>query len=105
MNPDHSSYVCKLHKSIYGLKQAPRVWFAKLSDRLISLGVHASRSDNSLFTFRNNSDCIFILIYVDDIIVTGSNSTLITDFIASLSVFFPVKDLGVLHYFLGIEVT
>ncbi|KAF5470864.1 hypothetical protein F2P56_011352 [Juglans regia] len=105
VNPDHPSYVCKLRKSIYGLKQAPRAWFAKLSDCLHSLGFHGSRADTSLFIHRTTTDYIYILIYVDDIIVTGSNSSLISQFITSLSQYFPVKDLGILHYFLGIEVT
>lgn len=53
---------------------------------------------------KTETDCIYILIYVDDIIVTGSNSVLISEFINSLSAYFPVKDLGLLHYFLGVEV-
>lgn len=104
INPDHLIHVCKLRKSIYGLKQAPQAWFAKLTDKLLELGFHGSRSDSSLFILHTKSDCLYILIYVDDIIVTGSSSILISDFIASLSLYFPVKDLGQLHYFLGVEV-
>ncbi|XP_041009156.1 uncharacterized mitochondrial protein AtMg00810-like [Juglans microcarpa x Juglans regia] len=104
VNTDFPLHVCKLNKSIYSLKQAPRAWFAKLSDGLLTLGFRCSSADSSLFIFRIGSDCIYLLIYVDDILVTGSSSLLISQFIASLSKYFPVKDLGLLHYFLGIEV-
>ena len=104
VNLDLPQHVCKLKKSIYGLKQAPRAWFSKLTDRLLHFGFIGSKSDSSLFIFRNNSDCVYVLIYVDDIVVTGSNPALITQFINALRSHFPVKDLGSLHYFLGIEV-
>lgn len=77
----------------------------KLTDCLLSLGFRCSRSDTSLFILKTVSGCLYILIYVDDIIVIGFKSSLISEFIASLSTYFPVKDLGSLHYFLGIEVT
>ncbi|KAF5465899.1 hypothetical protein F2P56_015863 [Juglans regia] len=105
VHSDLPSYVCKLKKSIYGLKQAPRAWFAKLSDKLLSLGFRCSASDSSLFILRTASTSIFILVYVDDIIVTGSCSKLIYEFVQSLGSYFPVKDLGPLHFFFGIEVT
>ena len=66
-----STLVCKLHKAIYGLKQAPRSWFPKLSNILISLGFHSSKSDSSLFLRFTPNDTLIILIYVNDIIVTG----------------------------------
>lgn len=85
VNSDFPLHVCKLKKSIYGLKQTPRAWFAKLSNKLLSLGFRCSSADSSLFIMRTTSDCIYILIYVDDIIVTESNSMLIFQFIAALS--------------------
>ena len=102
-SPD-STLVCKLHKAIYGLKQAPRFWFCKLSNTLISLGFHSSESDSSIFLRFTPNGTLIILIYVDDIIVTGTSSNLIDCFIAQLSDNFALKDLGKLHYFLGIEV-
>ncbi|KAF5450915.1 hypothetical protein F2P56_031227 [Juglans regia] len=104
VHPEYPSHVCKLRKAIYGLKQAPRAWFSKLSNKLFSLGFQESKSDTSLFVYKNNSHIMFVLIYVDDIIVTGSDSNLISEFISALGTSFPVKHLGQLHYFLGIEI-
>jgi histone deacetylase 1/2 len=67
------NFVCKLAKEIYGLKQAPIAWYSRLSTKLLALGFHASNSDTSFFIYSKNSVTIFMLIYVDDIIVTGSS--------------------------------
>lgn len=70
-------YVCKLRKSLYGLKQAPRCWFKKFSFVLKDYGFTQSHSDNSLFTFTQGKKFVAILVYVDDILVTGTNVDLI----------------------------
>jgi hypothetical protein len=104
IHPSFPDHVCHLKKSLYGLKQAPRAWFSRLSNRLLELGFTGSRSDTSLFIFGEGSTKIFILIYVDDIIVTSPCSDLIDSLISKLQRDFPLKDLGSLHYFLGVEV-
>ena len=101
MSSTDSTLVCKLHKPIYGLKQAPQSWFLKLSNTFISL---SSKSDSSLFLRFIPNGTLIILIYVDDIIVTRTSSNLIECFITQLNENFALKDLGKLHYFLGIEV-
>lgn len=83
INLDFSHHVCKLKKSIYGLKQAPRAWYSKLSSWLSELGFHAAVSNPSLFIYHSNSATVYVLIYVDDKVVTASNSAHITDFIYS----------------------
>ena len=103
VDQDYPDYVCHLKKSLYGLKQAPRAWFEKLQSALISLGFHASQSDHSLFIIQQPV-LVLVLVYVDDIIVTGPSSSHCNNVISKLSDLFPVKDLGDLHYFLGLEV-
>ncbi|KAH9751634.1 retrovirus-related pol polyprotein from transposon RE2 [Citrus sinensis] len=98
--PDH---VCLLHKSLYGLKQAPRAWFECLSLALLELGFTSCKADPSLFIFHANDILILLLVYVDDVIITGNNPDIIQSIISHLSTRFALKDLGLLSYFLGIE--
>ncbi|XP_074327310.1 uncharacterized protein LOC141665234 [Apium graveolens] len=97
--------VCKLNKSIYGLKQASREWHETLVDELINQGFYQSKLDYSLFICKDNTDITIVVVYVDDILVTGSNLAKITALKQHLHAKFTIKDLGVLHYFLGIEVS
>ncbi|KAG7537940.1 Reverse transcriptase RNA-dependent DNA polymerase [Arabidopsis suecica] len=96
--------VCRLRKSLYGLKQAPRCWFAKLASSLEKYGFRQSLSDYSLFVLEKNGVEIRVLVYVDDLVITGNKVSEIEDFKAYLSTCFHMKDLGILKYFLGIEV-
>ncbi|MCF7184081.1 reverse transcriptase domain-containing protein, partial [Corynebacterium parakroppenstedtii] len=103
-SPHSQGLVCRLKKSLYGLRQAPRCWFAKLAHALKSYGFHQSYSDYSLFTYLRGTIRLDVLVYVDDLIISGNNSTAIASFKAYLSSCFHMKDLGVLKYFLGVEV-
>jgi len=98
------SHVCRLHKSLYGLKQAPRAWYTRLSDFLLSIGFQASKVDTSLFILSDGTNIFYLLVYVDDILLTGSNSAMLHHLIQLLSSEFKLRDLGAVHYFLGIEV-
>nr|KYP36109.1 Retrovirus-related Pol polyprotein from transposon TNT 1-94 [Cajanus cajan] len=99
-----SSHSCKLRKSLYGLKQSSRKWYEKLSNLLLSNGYKQAHSDHSLFTKRHGSAFTALLIYVDDIVLTGNSAAEITRIKHILHSNFHVKDLGQLKYFLGIEV-
>jgi len=99
-----SSHVCRLHKSLYGLKQALQVWYTHLNDFLLSIGFRASKVDTSLFIFFVGADICYLLVYVDDILLTGSNSLMLQRLIQLLSSEFKLRDLGFVHYFFGIEV-
>jgi histone deacetylase 1/2 len=103
-DPSHPQYLCRLYKALYGLKQAPRAWHARLSSVLHGLGFAASRADTSLFILRKSTLTIYLLVYVDDIIVVSSSSAATDRLLHQLGTSFALKDLGDLHYFLGIEV-
>jgi hypothetical protein len=96
--------ICKLNKSIYGLKQASRQWFAKFSSTIMQAGFSQSKSDYSLFFNHTGNSSTFVLVYVDDIIITGNNDLAINQLKQFLEKKFFIKDLGKLKYFLGIEV-
>ena len=96
--------MCKFDKALYGLKQAPRAWYAKLSQKLQHLGFQGSKADTSLFFYNKGGLIIFVLVYVDDIIVASSRQDAVPALLKDLQKDFALKDLGDLHYFLGIEV-
>jgi len=104
VDQDKPSFICKLHKAIYGLKQAPRVWYYELRHFLLASRFRNSHSNTSLFIFHSAPHVLYLLVYVDDIIVTGSNDTVLSQFVSSLAKRFSRKDLGDLSYFLGVEV-
>ncbi|KAF7805372.1 Retrovirus-related Pol polyprotein from transposon RE2 [Senna tora] len=102
--PTTSTKVCRLRKSLYGLRQAPRCWFAKLSAALKNYGFQQSYSDYSLFTLHRGDIQLNVLVYVDDLIISGNHPNTIQKFKAYLGRCFHMKDLGFLKYFLGVEV-
>ena len=100
-----SNKVCHLRHALYGLKQAPRVWFAKFSSTISHLCYMASHYDSVLFLRRTDKGTILLLLYVDDMIITGDNLSGIKELKDILSQQFKMKDLGHLSYFLGLEIT
>lgn len=103
VDPDRPDYVCKLRKALYGLKQAPRAWYMELKGYLVSLGFKNSLADTSLFILQHDKLLVYVLVYVDDIIITGNNTKAVEEVIRNLATRFSVKDMGNLSYFLGIE--
>ncbi|KAL4580545.1 hypothetical protein LXL04_016743 [Taraxacum kok-saghyz] len=96
--------VCKLLRSLYGLKQAPRKWNERLCSSLYDFGFKQSLNDYSLFVrFGNKGSVTILLVYVDDIILTGNDESEILNVKNFLKSQFLIKDLGKLKYFLGIE--
>ena len=78
------NFVCRHNKSLYGLKQAPRAWHTRFATHLLSLGFVEAKSDTSLFTYHRGSDTAYLLLYVDDIVLTASSVGFIQHLIASL---------------------
>ncbi|XP_020688185.1 uncharacterized protein LOC110103715 [Dendrobium catenatum] len=103
-DPQHPTHVCKLNKSIYGLKQSLRQWFQKFTSFLHNLGFQFSKADPSLLILNHNNAYIFILIYVDDILITGNNSQAIQNILQQLHSAFRLKQLGDVSLFFGIQV-
>jgi ADP-heptose:LPS heptosyltransferase len=100
----HLNLVCRLKKALYGLKQAPRVWPDKIGQYLVTSGFQTSNAKFSLYVKKTNHGIVVIVIYVDDLIITGDNDANIFDLKKLLKKKFEMKDLGELRYFLGIEV-
>lgn len=105
VDKDRPHHVCKLRKALYGLKQAPRAWYEELKHTLLAAGFRNSVAYTSLFIYKQDHHHVYILVYVDDIIVTGSDKLLVDRIISNLGTRFSLKDLGDLSYFLGIECT
>ena len=100
-----SNKVCHLRRALYDLKQAPRAWFAKFSSTIFRLGYTASLYDFALFLRSTDKGTILLLLYVDDMIITGDDLNDIQELKDFLSQQFEMKDLGYLSYFLGLEIT
>ncbi|GJU62433.1 ribonuclease H-like domain-containing protein [Tanacetum coccineum] len=101
----HPDYVCLLQRSLYGLKQAPKAWFQRFASYITRDGFSHSRCDSSLFIYKQGTDTSYLLLYVDDIVLTTSSKILLQQIIRSLHQEFAMTDLGPLNYFLGISVT
>ncbi|XP_019191011.1 PREDICTED: uncharacterized protein LOC109185527 [Ipomoea nil] len=99
-----TDHVCLLKKSLYGLKQAPHAWFTRLHDFLISVSFSPSKTDVSLFIYSRDNIRLYFLVYVDDILIMGSNSDRVTALIDKLALEFKVRDMGVPSFFLVIEI-
>ena len=97
--------VYKLHKALYGLKQAPRAWFNRIERYFVKEGFMKCENEQTLFTKKSSSGKILIVsIYVDDLLFTGDDKAMLTEFKLSMLKEFDMTDLGSMRYFLGIEV-
>ena len=96
------SLVCRLKNSLYGLKQAHRAWYAKMDAFLLSIGFTRWKLDPNVYLQKNDVKFQVIVIYVDDILITGSFTNLIVQIKISLHSEFAMTDLGLLRQFLGL---
>jgi hypothetical protein len=103
-DPAHPDLVCRMCKSLYGVKQAPRAWYSRFATYLTTLGFVEAKSDTSLFIFHRGSDTVYLLLYIDDIILTAFSMELMCRTIFALQREFSMKDLGPLHHFLSITI-
>ncbi|RVW44121.1 Retrovirus-related Pol polyprotein from transposon RE2 [Vitis vinifera] len=103
VDQSHPQHVYAIQKSIYRLKQAPRAWYTALRSGLLELGFFNSKSNNSLFIYNQDDILFYVLVYVDDLILTGNNNQFLQNVVKSLGDKFSLKELSDLHYFLGVE--
>ncbi|RVW71211.1 Retrovirus-related Pol polyprotein from transposon TNT 1-94 [Vitis vinifera] len=96
--------VCKLQRTLYGLKQSPQAWFGRFSTATKKYGFQQSNSDHTLFLKHRQGKLTALIVYVDDMIITGDDSEEIARLQEQLASEFEMKNLGGLKYFLGIEV-
>ena len=89
---------------LFRSKQAPRAWFERFTTQLLHIGFVASGADGNLFIYRHDGHLVFLLLYMDDIIVTGNHPSFTVSLLHQLSSDFDLKDLGKLHYFLGLQI-
>ena len=98
------SHVYRLNKALYGLKQAPKSWYGgRIDNFLTSLGFTKSKADSNLYFNIMDNEPVILLLYVDDLFLTGEEN-LIAECKQRLATEFEMKDLGLMHYFLGLEV-
>ncbi|GJV00624.1 ribonuclease H-like domain-containing protein [Tanacetum coccineum] len=100
----YPNHVCRLQRSLYGLKQAPHAWYQRFAGYTTRARFYHSHCDSLLFIYRQGSQVAYLLLYVDDIILTSSSTTLLQHLIDSLHREFDMTNLGALNYFLHISV-
>ena len=96
--------VLKLRKALYGLRQAPRAWNAKLDKELVALGFVRSKLEHAIYRRSCKNSFLLVGVYVDDLIISGPNVRDIKQFKSEMRNKFGMGDLGLLSYYLGIEV-
>jgi len=101
---DKSGKVCKLNKALYGLRESPRAWYECFDEYIKSLGFQRSKSDYCLYIKQENDETIYLILFVDDLLICGKKMKKINETKAKLSCKFAIKDLGEVRTYLGINI-
>jgi hypothetical protein len=104
MEQGEEEKVYLLKKALYGLKQAPRAWYSKIDEHLSSLGSQKSMSEATLYVKCKGDNLLIVSLYVDDLLITGGNAKLVEEFKREMMKIFEMTDLGLMTYFLGMEI-
>lgn len=97
--------VYRLKKALYGLKQAPRAWYGQIDGYFIKKSFHRCKSEPTLYIKTEGTSIIIVSLYVDDLIFMGNDHKMLQDFKADMMKTYEMNDLGLMHYFLGIEMS
>ena len=100
---ERESHVCRLKKALYGLKQAPRAWYSKIDSYLLSMAFQKSEADLNLYFIMVGDDPLVLLLYFDDLFITGIERP-IASCKKDLAAKYEMTNIGLMHYFLGLEV-
>eukprot|EP00253_Pinus_taeda_P010232 PITA_10232 len=96
--------VCRLKKALYGLKQSLRAWYSRIDSYLLENGFEKCEGEPTLYIKEKDGKILIVVLYVDDVIFTGNDDYIIENFNAVMKEEFKMTDMGLLRYFLGIEV-
>jgi hypothetical protein len=96
--------VCKMKKSLYGLKQTPRMWYQKFDTYMLVIGFTRSKEDHCVYSKLIGDHLIYLVLYVDDMLLIGNKKEIIQDVKTQLSSKFDMKDLGASNFILGMEI-
>jgi hypothetical protein len=102
--PGQEHKVYRLNKALYGLHQAPRAWNQKLDEKMGVLGFTRCPSEHAIYCRGEGAERLVVVVYVDDLVITGTSRSNIQTFKAEMTKAFKMSDLGLLSYYLGIEV-
>jgi hypothetical protein len=100
----YSNLVCRFKKLLYGLKKSPQAWYAKINSFFLQLGFKFFESDHNMYVLHTNGDTLIVVVYVDELLITGNNNDLILRLKKQLVDSFEMTYLGTLQYFLGLQV-
>jgi hypothetical protein len=100
---ERETHVCLFRKALYGLKQAPRAWYSHIDTYLLQMGFEKSDVDPNLYYIIRGEDTLILILYVDNLFITGAED-LIVECKLGLASEFEMSDIGLMHYFLGMEV-
>ncbi len=104
MKAGYEDWVCRLYKALYGLKQASRAWYQRIDEFFIKLGLKRTHGDANCYVSSQGTLVAIVIVYVDDLIFTGSWTDRVRSIMHSLETNFEISDLGLLHFFLGFEI-
>ncbi|KAL0550095.1 hypothetical protein IC582_014593 [Cucumis melo] len=105
VSPDQEKKVCKLIRSLYGLKQAPKQWHEKFDNAMMANGFKINECDKCVYVKSNQNDHVIVCLYVDDMLILGSNINIIKTTKQMLANKFEMKDMGVADVILGIKIS